>query len=326
MKKLSLLILFFSLLISSACGPKVEIITINEDYSLRRIIDQEEKFALYRMEVPMSKNIYEGRFEPCNLRELRHGEYMFTLFSGGKKYLYDGYYGKLHLNGDPYIRFDKDNAGDLCFVTEKGIHPNNTSKGLPFYFEEYYSIRNYYIYRKGSKWGVYQQVYYEAEGSSLANVKYEYLYVETLPAVYDNILAVVSDNRKDHEVNHFVVNKGGNWSILDLWGRQRYMEYKNFGKLRCDRELEFIRPTFDDTYPYINHIKSLKREPTGYSSYLRHSYRYSGCKESGAFFLDALNTLNQAFDYHGDRTVDTPYPSFFQTNGPGEFSKYSISR
>lgn len=283
-----------------SCGPQDEVVDLPGDYELRRK-PGEAYFAIYfsydlgggKKSAPEIKSeaIYEGVFEPLNITDLADSENMFILQSAGKKYLFDGRSGAMMLEGNPFIRYAKDNDGGLYFETEKGLYPLDRTEGLPTSVDRYYRAGGTFIYKRDGKWGVYQRVIKSGTNVFRAPV---FRYLEILPVRFDKIRYVRGDG-----AHHFVARKDGRWQLYDGWGRIRHMCIGEFDKHRMNIYSPSAAGERSVSGGYISQIVSIPVDcKDKYIPYLMTRCTYTGDTEVGIIKLES----------HEDK-----YSSFFTT-------------
>lgn len=277
------------------CGPTDEVVDIPGDYELRRK-PGDAYFAIYfspnfggRQKVApevRSEAIFDGTFEPLNIADLPGSEDMFILQASGKKYLMDGYSGKLMFDGNPYIQYAKDNDGGIYFQTDKGLYC--MSSEVPAPVEQYYRTGGAFVYRLGGKWGVYQNLI--KNGTNVFRAP-EHHYVEIMPAQFDKIRFVYGDGAR-----HYIAMKNGKWQLYDGWGRIRRMCIGSFDKHRMNIYSQSGSGERDVTQSYINKILSIPVDcKKTYIPYLDTQCTYIGTEEAGIIRLEFHKNKYQSF-------------------------------
>ncbi|MEY8686863.1 hypothetical protein AB9N12_12265 [Bacteroides sp. AN502(2024)] len=290
----------------TSCMPKDEIVEVVNNYQLRKK-PGDEYFAIYMSfkqdgkeiaepEV-RSEAIFDGTFEPLNIQEVKNSDMMFILPASGKKYLMDGFSGTLMLEGNPFLRYEKDNAGGLYFVTSAGLYFMANVQGLPSKVDQYYRTgtrKDTFIYRLGNKWGVYQVLV--KSGISVFQSP-ALRYIEILPAVFDKIRLISGDG-----AHHFVAQRDGKWQIYDGWGRRRYLCVGVFDNTyRLNTYSPNAAGERNVTNGYIKNILSIPIDSQEkYIPYLRTKCTYSGDNNVGIIRLTTHNDKYQSFFTAGD--------------------------
>lgn len=281
-------------------APKDEVVKLVNEYQLRKK-PGDEHFAIYfsfevngkevRDPEIRSDAIFDGTYELLNIAEVRGSDKMFILPASGKKYLMDGYTGSLMLDGNPFMRYAKDNNGELYFETEAGLYPIDETAGLPAPVEQYYRAGRTFIYRQGGKWGVCQKLIKSGTNVFRPAV---YRYLEILPARFDKIRYVRGDG-----AHHFVAKADGKWQLYDGWGRVRYMCIGEFDRHRMNIYSPSAAGESNVSGTYVSRIVSIPVGCSGkYIPYLMTRCTYTGTDEAGIIELES----------HEDR-----YSSFFTT-------------
>lgn len=286
----------------TGCMSKDEVVEIANNYQLRKKTG-DEYYAIYMsfeqgdIMKPRSKAIFDGTFEPLNIQEVKGSNMMFILPASGKKYLMDGYSGTLMLEGNPFLRYEKDNAGGLYFVTSAGLYFMTDVQGLPSKVDQYYrtgGLKDTFIYRFDNKWGVYQVLI-----KSGTNVFQPLVlrYIEIFPPVFDKIRLVSGDG-----AHHFIAQKDGKWQIYDGWGRRRYLCVGTFDDTyRLNTYSPNAEGERNVTNGYIKNILSIPIDSQEkYIPYLRTKCTYSGDNNVGIIRLTTHKDEYQSFFTAGD--------------------------
>lgn len=304
------LIILMTVVSINSCGPQDEVVDLPGNYELRKK-PGETCFAIYASygtsgrqktspEV-RSEAIYDGVFEPLNITDLRGSEEMFILQSAGKKYLFDGRSGVILFDGNPFVRYAKDNDGGLYFETVAGLYPMDKTKGLPSPVDCYYRRGKTFIYSRSGKWGVYQKLVKSGTNIFQSPV---YRYLEILPARFDKIRYVCGDG-----AHHFVAKAGGKWQLYDGWGRVRHMCIGEFDKHRMNVYSQSAAGERNVSGAYINRIVSIPVNCTDkYIPYLMTRCTYTGTDEAGIIKLEShKDCYSSFFTTQNDHSTD-PMP------------------
>ena len=215
----------------------------------------------------------------------------YTIFPDVKHSHWAAPYINAVFDGNPFIRYAKDNDGGLYFETEAGLYPMDETEGLPSPVDRYYRRGRTFIYSRSGKWGVCQKLVKSGTNVFRPPV---YRYLEILPARFDRIRYVCGDG-----AHHFVAKVAGKWQLYDGWGRVRHMCIGEFDRHRMNIYSPSAAGESSVTGTYINRIVSIPVGCTGkYIPYLMTRCTYTGTDEAGIIELES----------HEDR-----YSSFFTT-------------
>ncbi len=285
---------------SCVFAPKDEIVKLVNGYQLRKKPGDEHFAICYSIErngeemlAPeiISDAIFDGTYELLNIAEVKGSDKMVILPASGKNYLLNAYTGLLMLDGNPFMRYAKDNDGELYFETEAGLYPIDETAGLPSPVEQYYRAGRTFIYSQGGKWGVYQKLV--KSGTNIFRPPV-FRYLEILPARFERIRYVCGDG-----AHHFVAKTDGKWQLYDGWGRVRHMCIGEFDRHRMNIYSPSAAGESSVTGAYINHIICIPVGCTGkHIPYLKTRCTYTGTDEAGIIELES----------HEDK-----YSSFFTT-------------
>lgn len=296
--------------IVSCGGPQDEVVDLPGNYELRKK-PGETAFAIYQTlesapplpngkkpdPIVISEAVYEGVFEPLNIMDIDGSEMMIILQSTGKKYLFNGRNEEMMFDGNPFVRYAKDNDGGVFFETEAGLYPWDKVEGLPAPVEQYYRAGDTFIYRKGGKWGIYEKLIKSGTNVFRPTV---YRYLELLPARFDKIRFVHGAG-----AFHFIAKADGRWQLYDGWGRVRYM-CKLYGQHNMNTWSPTAAGEENITGTYINHIVSIPVGCSGkYIPYLKTRCTYTGTDEAGIIELESNENRYEGFfsGYVGDQST-----------------------